>query len=142
MYKLVYFAFGFEAINSSEMRDKVMQHVLSWLVFGSISGKVDLQWRAYNSGTKVSLVGTNMSTLTKPDGSFVLLAVPEGEYEVEVTLPTYLTAKKSGIKVTQGDVTELPPLLLYGGDLNMDGKVDLLDLAFLTRNFNMTESGW
>ena len=83
-----------------------------------------------------------MSTLTKPDGSFVLLAVPEGEYEVEVTLPTYLTAKKSGIKVTQGGVTELPPLLLYGGDLNMDGKVNLLDLAFLTRNFNMTESGW
>ena len=29
VYKLVYFAFGFEAINSSEMRDEVMQHVLS-----------------------------------------------------------------------------------------------------------------
>ena len=141
-YKVVYFGFGFEAIDSREMRQEVMKRVLSWLAHGTIQGAVDLQWRSGNSGARVSIVGTNMSTLTRADGSFVLFGIPAGDYYVEVTLPTYLTAKRSNVSLLQGEVTALPPLVLYGGDLNMDGRVDLLDLTFLMLNYYMTDSAW
>ena len=141
-YKLVYLAFGFEAIDSRSMREEVMRRVLGTLALGSISGTVNLQGRADYGGAKVYLVGTNMSSFTEADGSFVLRAVPEGVYDVEVTLPTYLTARKSGIEVRREETTGLPPLNLKGGDFNMDGKVNLLDLIMLSRNFGMTESEW
>ena len=141
-YKLVYFAFGFEAVESRTTREELMRRVLGWLILGTIRGSVDLQWRTDSSGAKVSLMGTNISTLSRPDGSFTLIGVPEGQYDVEVTLPTYLAARRSSVRAVRGEVTELPPLLLRGGDLNMDGKVDLLDLTFLMRNYYTTESAW
>ena len=148
VYRLVYFAFGHEAISSADIREEVIGRVLNWLASGdvgaggSIVGQADLQWRADNSGAEVSLVGTSITTVTNPDGSFTLSDVPEGLYEVEVTLPTYLTAMRSGVQVVAGQVTQLPPLYLHGGDLNLDEKIDLLDLTMLMRNFYLTASEW
>ena len=141
-YKVVYFAFGFEAIDSRATREEVMRRVLGWLTLGTISGTVDLQWRTDHSGAQVSLAGTSLSTLSGQDGSFVLAGVPEGTYTVEVTYPTYLPARKYGVTAVRGEVTELPGLVLRGGDLNMDGVVDLMDLSALMLNFYMSESLW
>ena len=146
-YRVVYFAFGFEAISSATVRHEVMQRVINWLdpsifAIGTVRGVVDLQWRSDNSGARVALAGTNFSAITGSDGSFVLSAVPQGEYEIRVTCTTYLPALKSAIVVTTGQVTELPPVRLRGGDMNLDGRVDLRDLTDLAQNFNMTESRW
>ena len=142
VYRLVHFAFGFEGINSAEMRTEVMSRVLGWLVHGSITGTVDLQYRDDDSGAKVSVVGTDISTETDSNGRYLLRGVPEGEHDIEVTMPTYLTARRTGVVAVQGQVTRLPDVLLRGGDLNMDGQVDGLDLSSVAINLGRSKSDW
>jgi hypothetical protein len=142
VYKVVYFAFGFEAIDSAQMRQETMRRVLGWFVGGGITGTVDLQFRRDDGGAQVSVVGAGISALTGSDGSFVLRGVPDGVYDVEVAMPTYLTARRSGVQVARGEMTELPRVLLRGGDLNLDGRVDALDLADLALNLGLAQSQW
>ena len=141
-YRLVHFAFGFAAINTREDRAGVMGRVIGWLIQGSIAGTVDLQNRDDDAGATVTVVGTGITAQTDSDGRYLIQGIPPGEFDIEVTMPTYLTARKMGVIADQGLVTDLPPVFLRGGDLNMDGRVDGLDLAAVGLNLGYSKSDW
>lgn len=74
---------------------------------GQISGKViDSASQAAISGATVVIVGTEISTITNLDGSFVLPNVPEGEHLVSIRLIGYKSQEIRG-KVEAGKTLSL-----------------------------------
>ena len=73
-YGLVYFAFGFEAIDSLAMRQEVMLRVLGWLgTLGSfVQGEVEFQGNMEGFGARVLLAcgAVEIAGVTEPDGTF------------------------------------------------------------------------
>lgn len=144
MSRLVYFGFGFEAIDSFQMRQNVMATVLGWLIGTSIRGTVELQGNMWNLEAQIHATcgEIEITTSSRPEGTFVLPNVPEGTCDVEVRAPAHLPARKTGVTVQSGEVTLLPPVRLIIGDLNGDGRNDALDLAIVAANLAKTESEW
>ena len=146
VYRLVYFAFGFEAIDSFEMRKEVMSRVIGWLSAASIQGKVEFPYpgmmEGFGARVHLRCGDAQMTTISQPDGTFTFRNAPEGTCEVEVRAPAHLPAKKANVVVKRGGVTSLPPVRLSIGDLNGDGRNDAQDLSLLAASFGRAESEW
>lgn len=97
-----------------------------------VSGLVDLQGRSNDSGTRVQ-VGS-YETFTIADGTFVI-QVPPGPYQVRVSHPAYLASERLVI-VGAFTATEVPPVMLIGGDANINQEVDLFDLVIVGANYS------
>ena len=145
-YKVVYLAFGFEAISTQQTRNEVMARVMDWLVNTSIQGTVEFPYPAMMEGygAKVYLTcgDVYMTGDSKLDGTFSFRSVPEGTCDVEVRAPAHLPARKSGLVVERNTITRLPSVRLSVGDLNGDEVVDAQDLALAGMAMGKTESDW
>jgi hypothetical protein len=100
----------------------------------SVTGVISLERREDLAGVVVELSGLP-TTLTKSDGTYTIESVPPGTYTVRAYAPGYLVAERHGIQILPGHMISLPPLTLVGGDANGDGRIDLLDLTLVARNF-------
>ena len=113
-------------------------------------GTVSLQSWPDPSGVKVTLYDTygvaDGPVTVGPDGTFTLRSKdthPNDIYRVVASHPRYLTAEKTGLTGAPGDVLDLGPVRLLAGDINGDGKINILDLTALAGNFNKTApQGW
>ena len=143
-YRLVYFGFGFEAIDSLEMRREVMSRVLGWLIGAGVQGKVELQGNMEGFGARVYLRcgDTESTTVSQPDGTFIFRQADEGTCQVEVKASAHLSAKMNGVIVQKGEITYLPPVSLQIGDLNGDGEVNAKDLVLVAAVFGESGSEW
>ena len=74
-------------------------------VTGVVAGAVtDQETGAALSGATVSLVGTELSTVTDSRGRFVITNVPPGTYTVGVSLIGYTEAQVTDVVVVQGQM--------------------------------------
>jgi ketosteroid isomerase-like protein len=87
---------------------------------GSVKGKVLLEEPSGglakdHSGTRVFLKDTEFSTLTDPDGAFLIGLVPAGEYVVVAEREGYVRAESGDIQVVAGHSTDIGVLRLKKG---------------------------
>lgn len=102
---------------------------------GALTGRVDLQGRGDDSGAVITLTGSVYTTTTVADGAFTITNVPAGTYVVTATRHGYLYAVRTGVVVTTGETTVLPPVALRAGDSNMDGQVNMADFGLLAASY-------
>lgn len=105
----------------------------------TVSGSVTLQGRSDYSGATVTLTSESgiYSGTTGSDGSYTISGVPEGTYQLQITMPGYLSYVKEGLEV---DATPITTPTLLGGDVNAtpDGNINGQDLAIILENFLKT----
>lgn len=102
-----------------------------------VQGTVRLQGRTAYGGTTLLLVGpTTTSTVTGSDGSFSFSNILPGEY--------VLTAQRQGWLCSQlpiglgvGQTLSVPPALLWGGDVDGNGVVNIFDLVFVAGSYGL-----
>ena len=78
-YRLVYFGFGFEAIDSLEMRREVMSRVLGWLIGAGVQGNVRPDGDPARSRRRLTVVGVVPSGLFNGDASVAVAMKNVGE---------------------------------------------------------------
>ena len=81
------------------------------------------------------------STFTNDSGEFALSPAP-GEYMLRVSLPAFLTAVSAPFTSSQDEILEFDEIVLTGGDVVGDQRLNVLDLATTARDLGQTESPW
>jgi uncharacterized membrane protein len=109
---------------------------------GEVQGKILLQGRSIYAGAVVSFTaGSNYwETVTNDIGNFSL-SLPEGTYDVDVTMSGYLTAHVSGFQVIAGQTNLLSDIILLAGDIDGDGVVGVDELVEILNSFGSSEGG-
>jgi hypothetical protein len=73
---------------------------------GKVSGKItDQETGEPLVGCNVVIVGTLMGSSTDPDGSFFIINVPPGKFEIEASLLGYQKVKQQDVIVNSGKTT-------------------------------------
>jgi hypothetical protein len=98
----------------------------------TVSGTVHLQGRTTFAGTQVTVQPLDRTVTTAISGTFSLTA----------TVPCTVTAVHAGYLAARWVITEttspelsLGTVTLWGGDINADGRIDILDIAFVGARF-------
>jgi hypothetical protein len=109
---------------------------------GDIEGVVLRQGTAGgNGGTEVSAFaasdGMLTTTHTVGNGSFLLSSLDATVYTVHATYPGYLRAQKASVYVV-GSTVNVGTTTLYGGDVNADNCVNILDIVSIIGWFGTT----
>jgi subtilisin family serine protease len=103
---------------------------------GTISGQVYLEGGPNWSGASVSVVGTTYQAITDPGGTFVLVGLPPGSYDLRAGKNGYLYRLYAGVAVQADAETTVPsPLLLLAGDFSPDNMVDIEDLLMIRDSY-------
>ena len=103
-----------------------------------VAGQVGAPLRADYAGIVVKLTlanGTALQTVTDSSGHFKFPNLSPGTYRLDAGAAGYLSSQII-ITVTQGQNFVLPPVMLVGGDTNLDNKIDLTDAALVAANFD------
>jgi len=104
-----------------------------------LAGRAILQGRADHSGVVITN-SANRQTQTNPEGYFFIVA----EGDLSLTFPGYLSGQAdqqmgSQIQTPEGAVIELGGLDLLAGDVNDDGQIDILDLAYIAGHYQSND---
>ena len=110
----------------------------------TISGNL-LPFNSVLSGSKTIYINlTDGGTVDLDDsvdmragGNFSFTVAP-GTYTIEASAPGYLRAVKTSLVVVAGDVVVMENLNLLAGDINADDDIDILDVATIGANYNLT----
>ena len=103
-----------------------------------VDGRVALEGRTNHGGAEVTFSGQD-PVFTDAGGRFQL-RVPAGDYDVTVTKEGFLAADATGLTINEE--TTLSTVKLLGGDINLDGTVDIKDLMVPAKNLGKDESPW
>jgi hypothetical protein len=108
---------------------------------GTIQGRVQLQGRETHDGVSVSSSLTSVRfdrERTEESGQFAIATSHgEGFYTIVVAAPGYLSAESDRpIKMTVDSVIDIGEIMLYGGDVNGDNRIDIRDLAYVAWSFD------
>ncbi len=81
---------------------------------GSIKGTIlDAKSNEHLMGAVVTLSGTNKGAQADLDGKFLIENIENGTYNLNISFVSYLT-KSISVSVKDGQVTEIPPILMEG----------------------------
>ncbi len=103
---------------------------------GTITGRVSLLGKNDASGITIS-TSAGVTTTTNNASPNFSVSMPPGSYTITATFSLYFPASRS-IQVASGVTTTLPSVTLVAGDVNQDGKIDMLDLTVIARDFGKT----
>jgi glucose/arabinose dehydrogenase len=109
---------------------------------GSISGRAVYQNRPDNAGITAAVLDLNgnvlVQVITGADGVFGFTDAPVGNYRMRLSALGHLSLTQDVAVTTPGQTIDLGTLTLRAGDTNGDGRIDLVDAAFIGANFNVT----
>jgi len=142
-YKLDFSQTKLGDIDGNELPQTTQYAWLTLYGVGTLSGSVDLQGRADDSGGTVTVMSAygylQSQTITASDGSWSFSNVPAGAYQVNIEMERYLDAEKgdlsSTVSVSAGGTTTLGKVKMLGGDANDDDHVDVSDAAIIGGQF-------
>lgn len=106
------------------------------IVNGIISGCISTPSSNHEnscSQVKITVEGTNLTTTSTIDGSYVISNVPEGNYAISFSKENYVTQRAVNIHVTAGATTNINELMILKGDINCDGGVNETDYDLVKR---------
>jgi hypothetical protein len=64
--------------------------------------------------------------------------VPPGVYIIDVQMISYLRAGEREFEVIAGATTELPTVILLGGDCNSDDNINIVDAGIVSFSFGLS----
>ncbi len=107
-------------------------------ISGYVNTNIDSKAPDINGQFKVEAVGQQISAMTDNNGYFeMLLPSNEAGYTLKVSKPGYLYREVKNVIVSK-DMVLFPkeaPLVLYGGDINSDGVVNMMDVVQVAKSF-------
>jgi hypothetical protein len=103
----------------------------------ALSGEIALQGRDTYEGTEVTTV-----PFATPDATRTATTAADGTFGLSTTQPCTVTARHAGYLsaewvIDQPGISEwaLPKVTLLGGDINADGTINILDIAYIGARF-------
>jgi hypothetical protein len=108
-----------------------------------IVGFVQYPGRTDYSNIRVVLLLQNVplvEVVTGSDGSYRFTDVPMGDYELALSAPYSLVIHQPVSIITDGQIIDQGATILPMGDTDNNGKVDLVDAAFVGVNFEVESS--
>jgi hypothetical protein len=118
------------------------EFLISWLgrdeePLLALSGEIALQGRTTYEGTQITA-----QPFATPQATRTAIAARDGTFALTTTQPCTVTARHPGFLsahwvVDQPGASEvvLPEVTLLGGDVNADGRIDILDIAYIGARF-------
>ena len=108
----------------------------------TVSGSLELEHRSFSIENVEAYVicraeGYRYGIAALDEEGIFSIELPLGRYKLVATRPQHLAAAVTFELSEKGSFT-IPPLLLYMGDINNDNRIDLTDLALLSRAFGTT----
>ena len=79
---------------------------------GIIKGRVFYSDRDDHTGIIITVRGTSIQTMTMSDGVYQLNGIPVGSYALYFSAQEYSTVDLLGVRVSEGDVTDAPDVVL------------------------------
>jgi hypothetical protein len=104
-----------------------------------VSGQILLPLRSDSSGIVVILTspnGSRFQAVTNSIGMFAFAGLQPGNYRLDAGAVGFLSVQIA-LSLTGGQVVNLAPVTLTGGDTNLDNVIDLSDAALIAANFNV-----
>ncbi len=104
-----------------------------------ITGRAYLEGRSEHDGILVALEGpTTVTTTTDVSGTYAFTGIIPGTYTLTLSAGLYLTGAVD-VTATACQTAEVCDITLPGGDLNGDGRVDILDLSLCAAHFGSAD---
>jgi hypothetical protein len=100
-----------------------------------LRGQVQLQARLDYSGVTVATAGQAVQTDT--EGRFELESAEA--YQLTVTAPGFLSARAEGTVPVGSDTFDLGTVVLPGGEVTGDDRIDILDLVIIASHFGSND---
>ena len=100
---------------------------------GAAAGQLYLQGRVQHDGALVAMGAAHQPTDLL--GNYALVN-PAGTYDLLANKAKYLPAKISSVAVIFNGLTEVPSMILKGGDATGDGTINLFDLVIVASAFD------
>lgn len=108
---------------------------------GYIDCKIDTRYLEINKGIKVEILQTGIYTYTDSEGYFKLTNVPYNDkgYSISISKETFLTREIQNIKLDKNVSigSKISPVILWSGDLNMDGALTMEDIKLIAGLLNV-----
>ncbi len=104
-----------------------------------VSGQILLPLRSDSSGIVVILTspnGSRLQAVTNSIGMFAFAGLQPGNYRLDAGAVGFLSVQIA-FSLKGGQVVNLAPVTLTGGDTNLDNVIDLSDAALIAANFNV-----
>jgi hypothetical protein len=107
----------------------------------TVMGAANYQNRPDNGGILVQLLqngGVVREVLTSSDGSFSLDGVESGTYILQISAPQHIVQQlQLVVDANSGQPPQVEAAVLYGGDVDDSGAIDLVDAALIGANFGL-----
>jgi hypothetical protein len=112
---------------------------------GTIQGRVYLQGRDEHSQVSVSGALSSQrkdEERTDLEGRFAIATTHgEGFYTLSASMPGYLTAESERpVKVTLSTMVDAGSVILLGGDVNGDQRIDIRDISYVAYHFDQPDA--
>ncbi|HBQ27918.1 MAG TPA: hypothetical protein DD719_00550 [Desulfotomaculum sp.] len=104
---------------------------------------------ADHNGTEIKIIQPGnpnpvKSGLSSKDGSYLISGLNPGTYEVHYCRPGWSKVERKNISLAANETREMPPLMLFIGDMNQDTYINVQDLLWMAAKIGLRpdQPGW
>ena len=112
----------------------------TYTLAGYICCNIETQYPEIKKGIKVEIVQTGDYAYTDSDGYFKLTNIPYSDkgYSIKISKPTFLTRYINDVRIDKDILigSKTAPIILWAGDINMDGALTIEDIELVAEVLN------